>query len=227
MEPYTLKTFTLKDKSEVDLRVAQEIKNHQDWMYEVGQSIRILKEGLAALAAIHEKNLSKVQSEHKSVLIAFENLEENVLRKLDVFTQRIGDVETKCINLQLELGDKLYEFSQNYTTKEENVKSDAFLWSKFKELDEKMKSKNDFVDTQFIRSRSQLKEEIEGVRKEIPSIEEFKPLKKEMEETFQAFKVDFAGLIKEIALIKKAVAYDQKKFENIYTLIERLKEGKQ
>jgi hypothetical protein len=41
-----------------------------------------------------------------------------------------------------------------------------------------------------------------------------------MEDKFQDFKVDFDGLVKEIALIKKAVAYDQKKFENVYTLIE-------
>lgn len=222
-----MKTFTPKDRSEVDLRVSQEIKNHQDWMYQIGQSIRTLKEGLAALAIIHERNVSKVDSDHKSVLIAFENLQEEVLGKLDVFYQRIGDLESKCIHLQLELGDKLYEFSQTYTTKEENLKSHAFQWSKFKELDEKIKSKNDFFDTEFTNVRSQLKDQVEGVLKEIPSIDEFKPLKKEMEDTFQAFKVDFAGLVKEIAIIKKAVAYDQKKFENVYTLIERLKEGKQ
>jgi hypothetical protein len=39
--------------------------------------------------------------------------------------------------------------------------------------------------------------------------------------------VDFDGLVKEIAILKKAVAYDQKKFENVYTLIERLKAGKE
>lgn len=222
-----MKTFTLKDRSEVDIRVAQEIKNHQDWMYQTGQAIRTLKEGLDALSAVHERSFSKLNSDHKSVLIAFENLQEEVLKKLQGFLQRIGDLESKCIHLQLELGDRLYEFAQNYTTKEDNLKSHALQWSKFKELDEKMKSKSDLFDTEFSSVRSQLNDQIEGVRKEIPSVDEFKPLKKGMEEAFQVFKVDFDGLVKEIALLKKAVAYDQKKFENVYTLIERLKAGKQ
>lgn len=222
-----MKTFTPKERSEVDLRVAQEIKNHQDWMYQTGQYIRGLKEGLAALGVMNEMNAAKLHSDHKSILIEFENLQEEVSNKLNTFFHRIGNLEARCSQLQLELGDKLYEFSQTYTTKEENVKCHAFQWSQFKELDQKIKSKNNFFETEFSSLRSQLKDQIECVRKEIPSVHEFKPLKKEMEDTFQSFKVDFAGIVKEIALIKKDVAYAEKKFENIYTLIKRLKEGQQ
>jgi hypothetical protein len=83
VELYTLKTFTPKERSEVDIRIAQEIKNHQDWMYEIGQSIRILKEGLAGLSVIHERNLSKLDSEHKSILDCISRiLQEKVLEEI-------------------------------------------------------------------------------------------------------------------------------------------------
>ena len=47
-----------------------------------------------------------------------------------------------------------------------------------------------------------------------------------MEEAFQILNVNYSGILKEISLIKKDISYSQKKFENIYTLIERLKEQK-
>jgi hypothetical protein len=37
------------------------------------------------------------------------------------------------------------------------------------------------------------------------------------------FKIDFEGVARELMMVKKNVAYGEKKFENIYTLIERLK----
>lgn len=215
-----------KGKSEVDLRVSQEIKNHQDWMYQIGQQIQSISQHLVSLSMQHEKTVSKCESDRKEILIAFENFQQEVLNKTSNFFQRLGDLETRCINLQLELGDKLYQFSQNCATKEEHVKSSAFHWGKFKELDEKIKAEKDFVNTEFVKIRGQLNDRVEGFRKDIPSIDEFKPLKKDMENAFQAFKVDFIGLIKEIAILKKAIAYDQKKFENVYTLIERSKAEK-
>jgi len=193
-------------------------------MYEIRQAIRDLKEGLAALAVIHERDMVKVDNNYKSILISFKNLEEKVTKKLDNFFQRIGDIESKCMKLQLDYVDKLFNFSKNYVTREEYLKSCSSQEEKFKELNEKLNKKSDFLDTQFISLKSHIRDQVDIVRKEIPSVQEFKPLKKDMEDGFQTLKIDFLGLVKEIALIKKTLAYDQKKFENIYTLIDRLKE---
>lgn len=222
-----MKTFTPKGKSNAEIKAEQELKDSQDFAYNTNQSLQTLSQGIVSLSIQHEKVMSKSDSDRKAVLISFENLQEEVLGKLNDFCQRIGDLESKCIQIQLDYGDKLYDFSQNFVTKEEHVKSTAFLWGKFKELDEKINTKSGFIDTEFARVKSQVNDQVEGVRKEIPSVEEFKPIRKEMEDKFQTFKVDFDGLVKEIAILKKAVAYDEKKFENVYTLIERLKAGKQ
>lgn len=222
-----MKTFMPKGISDADLRVAQEIKNHQDLMYEAHQKIQTLANGLAALAIQMERGLASSGSDNKEVLISFENLQGEVLERLDNFVQRLGDLESKCIQIQLDYGDKLYEFSQNYISKEEHVKSTAFLWGKFKELEEKINNKSGFIDSEFTRVKSQVNDQVADVRKEIPSVEEFKPIRKEMEEKFQTFKVDYDGLFREIKLLKKSVDYDQKKFENVYTLIERLKAEKE
>ncbi len=221
-----MKTFTPKGISQVDLKISQDIKNHEDWMYEIGQSIRTLKEGLVDLANTHQKDISKVESDNKSVLIAFENLQEKVLKKLNDLSQRVGDLDTICMHIHLDIENKLHEFSKTYVKKEEVIKDSELILLNIKQLEEKNKIEKDYLETEFVKVRNLINDQIQNIGKQIPSIEEFKPLKNQMEEAFKIFKVDFDGLIKEISLLKKSVAYDQKKFENIYTLIERLKEGK-
>lgn len=225
MEPFTLKTFTLKDKSEVELRTAQEIKNHKDWMYDIGQQIQSLSQNMVDLSLNHEKVLAKSESDKKEILIAFENFQENVRNNLDNFCQRIGDLESRCIHLQIILGDKLNEMSNKFISKENHHEDLLKQINKLDVLLNILKENHDFINTEFSSVRSHIDNHIHNIRKEIPSIEEFKPLKKEIEEAIQVININFSGLVKEIALIKKDVAYDQKKFENVYTLIERLKEG--
>jgi len=219
-----LKTFTLKDRSEVDIRVAQEIKNHQDLMYQTSQQVQALSKGLDALVMRHGEVIAKADSDRKQVLISFENLHQEVLKKLDQFFQRIGDLESKCLELQSHLDFRLDEFQEHFLTKEDHVKATYPHFAKLAVLQEEVGSNYDFFQKAVSDLKAHAADQLEGVRKDIPSVEEFKPLKKEMEDHFQAFKIDFIGLVKEIALLKKAVGYDQKKFENVYTLIERLKE---
>ena len=87
--------------------------------------------------------------------------------------------------------------------------------------------KTDNITQSFGNLQGQLKQDIEKLRKALtPIVPEVDPVDTKLDERFKVFKVDFDGLVKEITLLKKAVFYDQKKFENVYTLIERLKEGK-
>ena len=50
------------------------------------------------------------------------------------------------------------------------------------------------------------------------------PLKQSLDSRMDTMYGDFRGLVREIQLCKNALAYDEKKFENIYTLIQRLKD---
>ena len=68
--------------------------------------------------------------------------------------------------------------------------------------------------------------DLSQAKKELTPVEpEIDPVQQMIDERFNVFKIDFDGLVRELAILKRAVAYDEKKFENIYTLIERLKGG--
>jgi len=72
-----------------------------------------------------------------------------------------------------------------------------------------------------------LDSEMGKLREELtPKADPHEPLRKEVQEMLNTMSIDFQGLIREIAILKKTTAYSEKKFENIYTLIDRLKEGK-
>ena len=151
-----MKTFTLKDRSEVELRVSQEIKNHKDWMYGIGQQIQTLSENMISLSLNHEKVLSKSESDKKEILIAFENLHENVRNTLDEFCQRIGDLESRCIHLQLLLGDKFSDFSNKYLTKEDHSEEALKRIEKLDIILKVVQENHDFNKTEFVSIRSQI-----------------------------------------------------------------------
>lgn len=220
-----MKTFTPNQRSEVDIRVAQELKNHQEFVYQTNQSLQNLSTSIVSLSLLIEKNRSQLFSEKKSLEIGFENLKKEVLDRLDQFLKRMGDLESKFIEVQEKLADDQEEFSKDYMTKESYFQAFYPALQKLQEIDNKVEKKNSYIESEISRINGLFENKVENVRKEIPSVEEFKPLRKEMKELFQNFKIDFKGLIQEIAVLKKTSAYDQKKFENIYTLIDRLKAG--
>ncbi len=220
-----MKSFTPKERSEVDIRIEQEIKNHKDWMYQTTQQIQGISTGLSFLSAQRQKDNDQSFNERKSLFIAFENLETEVNKQIKSFIQRLGDIETKCADIEKCLESMLNHLPDLYLSKEEFSCRTADQRERLKELDFKINQKHQKCESQLEHLKSFIKEQDSQIRKSIPSIDEFKPLKKDMESSFQTFRVDFLGLIKEVSLIKKALAYDEKKFENVYTLIERLKVG--
>ncbi len=222
-----MKTFTLKDRSEVEIRVAQELKNNQDFIYETNQSIQNLSNSLVAMSNLYEKLRASSESERKTLEISVQNLNEQVLSRLASFNYRLTDIESECIELHDELVDKLDDFVDEYMTRLEHNKASKTWWSYLDEINQKIKVKDDYFDTAVIELKRLASDQVDAVRKEIPFVPDIEPIKKEISNQFQAFKIDYEGISKELSLIKKAIAYNEKKFENIYTLIERLKVGTQ
>lgn len=221
-----MKTFTPKDRSEVDIRVAQEIKNHKDLLYEAHQKINALNEGVISLSLAHEKSRNEFSRQAQSVLISFENLRESVDDVLKQVGKRLGDAESKLFEILDEFNELKEEVAISHIDKEQ-------FESLFDELENRIVSnhlkqaqKNDSLNNYVQNLQQKATEDLRTLREELaPKEPEIK--KEDLEKKFDVWKVDFDGLVKEIAILKKAVAYDQKKFENVYTLIERLKAGKE
>ena len=116
-----MKTSTPKQRSEVDIRVAQEIKNHRDLVYDQGQRINSLKEGLGALAILHERAMAKTESDRKDLLIEFENFREEILSSFKVMNQRLGDLETKLFKILDAFSDLKERVELKYLSREDFI----------------------------------------------------------------------------------------------------------
>jgi len=210
-------------KSEVELRVAQELKNNKDFIYQTNQAIQRINDNLVALSLAIERVRTETESRVKSLSIYTENFREILEEKIDLFDQRIGSVEATALACKLYVG-KL----------EEQIKHECHKKAEFEEekdkLDEHVKQLYSLVNLQR-ESLSHQQENLRGhvrnciqeVRKEIPVMPDLQPLVKKIDEMLTCFKIDFEGVARELMMVKKNVAYGEKKFENIYTLIERLK----
>jgi hypothetical protein len=215
-------------KSEVDLKVAQELKNHQDFMYQTGQSLNRLTDGIKQVASQQERVACKVKSDQTAILIEFENLRDSVLQSMKEMNKRLGDVETKLFEVLDSFVDLREEITVKNLTKQEFF--DAFVphVKHVQDIEAEMDRRDVFLDKTIVQTQAHFKNELAVVKKDLtPEIPKEDPIKKQIDQRLQVFKVDFDGLIKEINILKKTSTYDQKKFENLYTLIERLKEGKE
>lgn len=216
-----------RGKSNEEIRAEQELKSQRDFVYETHQSIQRLNEGILALSAKHDRTVAESASDRKDLLIEFENLREWILSSFSEMGRRLGDAEKKLFEVLDSFTDLKEEIEVSHLSKEE-------FENLYNELESNLISKHlrqtlrtDGLIQNLAQLKDQAKQDLENLKKELtPIAPEVDPIKAQLDERFKILKVDFDGLIKEINLLKKAVAYDKKKFENVYTLIERLKEGK-
>lgn len=227
MDRYTLKMFTHKDRSEVDIRVAQELKNNKDFIYQTNQSLQALNHCMASIRDEHANAVARFSSERAQLLITFENFSEDLTKQTKDLTQKVGDVETKLAKVLESISDIHAEMSMQYVTKDNFINTTYPQSKKIDKVESDLIARHDSLGIALATMQQRINVRIEDLKKELtPVTPQIDPIKKQIDERLEVFKVDFDGLIREISLIKKDVSYGQKKFENIYTLIERLKEGK-
>ena len=216
-----------KGKSEEEIRSFQEIKNSQDCQYNINQRLNALHEGINSLSLKHEKLIAKSESDRKQFEIDVENLRDSMVSALTQMNSKLGEIDFFVNQIILRDFQSIQKEIEQHLRKDEFFKCVESIYQTIMRLDHKLTLKNDNVQTDIGQLKERLKLDLENLKSQLtPSPPEVDPIKAQLDERFAIFKVDFDGLIKEIALLKKAVTYDQKKFENIYTLIGRLKEGK-
>ncbi len=216
-----------KGFTQEEIKKAHDEKNERDWKYQISQAVQNLDKRLSEISLSQEKIQSENMTGLKSFLIELENLNEEIHSKVNKFDQRIGDIESKISRALKELTTLSEELNLKFIPKQLFFDELINTISKLEKLEEKLEVRSQTVDGSFTKMKSNFQQDLETIKQELtPKIPEIDPIKQQLDERFNVLQVDFAGLIREIGILKKAVTYDQKKFENIYTLIERMKEGK-
>jgi hypothetical protein len=211
-------------KSEVELRVAQELKNHQDFIYQTNQSLQNLNQGILNISNAMEKVRAASEQRCKEIEIAFENLVVKLDQRYAAIDKRLTNFERDIIfmvhanqSIVSSLRDKCSDF--DHFKKDSHAHHDL-VDSILVDLSKGVKDQASSLE----KVTSLTKQEVDAIRNDLsPKGPSAESVKKAIEEILSIMRVDLDGIIKELNLIKKSQAYDGKKIENLYTLIERLK----
>src|ERR1043166_2050041 len=207
-----------------ELVVQQEIKNYQDSLNFVLQSIKELKEEIKQVNDEALENYALLHSEQNDLKIELQNLRDVFMESYKTFHNHINDQyvvnqrnQNQINNLTSEILKKI-NFDGNFQSKFEN------LWGEISELkkttDKNNRVLNDNLDDLLRRFRQGILKAKEEIRQE-PS--ELSLVQTQLEERIVSHSVEVEGIMRELRIYKHDNMVTQKKIENIYTLIERLK----
>jgi len=209
-----------------ELITKQEIKNYQDSHNNVLQSVRDLQEEIRHVHESALENHALLYSQQNQFSIEIENLVNAFKESSEKLERFIND--QKSLN---EMHTEQIVFAGDSARACSSRQKDLLKWiTEVRDCcDElRLKCENNFhathknIDDLLIKFRS----EISDAKKNIlnaPS--EASIIKKELEEKIEAHKIDVEGVTKELRIYKHDNLVTQKKIENIYTLIERLKKS--
>lgn len=206
-----------------ELLTKQEIKNYQDSLNFILQSIDELKNSVESIRKENSESYAKIHSTQQTLGGVISRVNENLKLQSDCFLKHCHDQEVingrdiekiNNIDCELEHAVRIYNDLRKKITEMQNEQT------KISHLVEsQVENMNKSFDDCFLKHTKALlkvKKEIQ----EAPS--QAFIVKKELEEKIASHVVDVSGIIKELNIYKRENYITQKKIENIYTLIERL-----
>lgn len=205
------------------LAAQQEIKNYQDSLNFVLQSIRELKE---TVDHVHQEQLENYAALHSSYVglqgevsalkdllfsrgLWFQNALKDQKISLDIDSKKIADLEKDfrfMVNNEDILKAELDYTIQRFTTLKTAVES----------IEQKIAQDINNISNVYQKDIQRTKEEILSLPCKSDTV------RKELTEKIESHKVDVAGIMRELTIYKHDNHITEKKIENIYTLIERL-----
>lgn len=212
----------------MDFRDEQEKINLNNFIYDTNQKLQNLSNSIVDLTSKHDKLLAKLESKIKDLEIAFENFTQKIDKTVTDYNQRIGSIATDVCNLKSDIDEKFAYVDSVYVTQDHFFKEAFDIKERINHVTKDAIEKNAYFDSKLMLLPGVISDNYQQLKKELtPVIPDVDPLKKEIDSHLDVYRNEFRGILKEMRVLKGAKDYAEKKFENIYTLIQRLKEGKQ
>lgn len=211
-----------------ELLTQQEIKNYQDSLNFVLQSINEIKKDIQNL----QGSLLSQAGRAESFTLGFSSRLQGVVDAMGRFdniikrnfneqfiinernAQEVKDLEASML-FKLRMNDDTFS------------KLSTFLYH-LDELDEKVEQRNHEIDKSLDHLLMRFRKEILRAKKEIMEAPtEAALVRDQLESKIESHRVDVQGIMRELTIYKKENSITQKKIENIYTLIARLKKSEE
>lgn len=206
-----------------ELVVKQEIKNSSDSVYASTLAINEMKLQVKELTEKLAKSVAEFEEAKTWKRIYIDELRTLVDKEQSSSASKFGDVQSNFIAMTNELNALKKTTAlqnENHNKLIEQLKDARECISILRQgINDFAASFRNEMQTMF----SKVSEKVAQTKEEILSIpSEAKQVRADLENQLSIAKVDRDGVMKEMAVCKKASYITEKKIENIYTLIERL-----
>lgn len=209
-----------------ELLTQQEIKNYQDSLNFVLQSINELKDSIEEIRQNSLENYAAIHSVQVHMGIELEHIKnnlENINQRVDRNCNDQKSVNEKnnfeINNIKNEISLKVSR-DNNFEKKLIHISTTI---DRVKEISDKNRNSLGEISDNILRKFSN--DLIKTKNEILNSPSEASLVKKILEEKIDSHKVDVAGIMRELMIYKKENVVTEKKIENIYTLIDRLKKS--
>lgn len=213
--------------SEVELRVAQELKNNREFVYKTNLALQECNNHLKILKAYQENLKAEMGVSKKELQIAFENHSKHTLEVIKDTLQVVSEIRKELYKSLDEFKQVLDKISDFYVPKSFFNLVVQDLKDRQDDLQKQINKVSGHFDSTHKLLSNRIETQASNIRKEIEEAKPIgDPIKDAVVEHLKPFHINFDGLCREISFCKKSIEYGEKKFESIYTLIDKIKGGK-
>jgi alpha-D-ribose 1-methylphosphonate 5-triphosphate diphosphatase PhnM len=207
--------------------VQQEVKNHNDSMLATNQALNEMRQKLEEFKENCEIKSAAFQNTCSLQLGAFGVLRDRFEQSMAKLQREVNDHEKQrrvdLISLRKSFEDRETYYMTITGFDQFNVKMDQWTANIQRAFNVQQDSSRQQTD----RICEETRNAIEILRKAVQkSIDEEIAERKEQDVTLDHFAVNFAGMQREIEIVKKRCFIIEKNIENLYTQIERVKEAR-
>lgn len=211
-----------------ELVVKQEIKNYQDSLSFVLESIRELKESFTKIKDEVKQNYDYLKNDLREFKREVQTLKEGFQAGFQSFQSHINDQrfindrnQTQILDLHSDVVKKI-NIDEKFQSKIDEI------WNEVHEIKTQqsinIQSVHDSLDDLLLRFRREILKTKQDI---LDSPTEAKLVKNELDEKLASHKVDVAGIMRELNIYKHDNMVTEKKIEQIHMQLDRLKKNQE
>ncbi len=211
-----------------DLLTKQEIKNYQDSLNFVLQSIQDLKERCNDIQNHFLENHALLHSNQNDLLIENEKLREECRYSRELLERSLRDQSARNSTHSAELHSMVSAMHENEKITEDLENKFQFCSQELTKLKDALATSQRVYYDNLDDLRFRFRQEMSKCKQDILSAPtEADNVRRELKEDISTHKIDVSGLMREIQVYKADATISEKKIEHLYTLIDRLKKSQE
>lgn len=206
--------------------VKQEIINHNKEIYNTNQAIGHLKDNILKIESFHDELRKKLINNIVAIHIKYDPIFDKIKKQMQSYESVQNDLSKAFLIYQEDQNEKNTRIAENLLAFCEISAQISEIKENIAKLREEMSYIENRLDYKIDRNQKLSNEGLSNAKNEILDRPcEATKVKEEITKRLKEKEVDVKGVLEEVRAYRSFAVIQEKKIENLYTLIDRIKHG--